>query len=78
MNKYIVTEIQLFATGQVAVIDTAHNNREDAEAKFYTLCAAGCKTDLPVYTVMLYTDEGFMLDTKCFKHGEEPEPEAVA
>lgn len=39
-TKYIVAEIQTFETGQVTVINTAHDTREDAEAKFYTLCAA--------------------------------------
>lgn len=72
--KYIVSEIQSFATGQVNVLNTAHNTREDAEAKFYTLCAGGCKTSLPNYTVMLFTDEGFILDTKNFKHEPEQTP----
>ncbi len=73
--KYIVSEIQSFATGQVNVLNTAHNAREDAEAKFYTLCAGGCKTSLPNYTITLFTDEGFILDTKNFKHNVQPEPE---
>lgn len=72
-TKYIVSEIQSFATGQVAVNSFAHGTREDAEAKFYTLCAAGCKTSLPNYTVMLFTGDGFVLDTKNFKHEQEPE-----
>jgi hypothetical protein len=28
------------------------------------------------HTVMLVTGEGFVLDVKCYKHGEEPEGEA--
>lgn len=74
-TKYIVAEIQTFETGQVTVINTAHDTREDAEAKFYTLCAAGCKTALPLYTVMLFTGEGFVIETKKFIHEKQPEPE---
>jgi len=76
--KYIVSEIQTFGTGQVAVFNYAHDARDDAEAKFYTLCAGGAKTSLPIYTVMMFSEEGFILDTKCFKHEQpapEPEPE---
>ena len=73
--KYIVSEIQSFANGQVQVLNYSFDAREDGEAKFYTLCAGGCKTSLPNYTITLFTDEGFILDTKNFKHNVQPEPE---
>ena len=74
-TKYITLEIQHFADGNVAVLPTKHDTRNDAEAKFYTLCAAGCHTELPLYTVMVMTTEGFVLDHKVFKNEVQPEPE---
>ena len=74
-TKYITLEIQHFADGNVAVLPTKYDTRNDAEAKFYTLCAAGCHTDLPLYTVMVMTTEGFVLDQKVFKNEVQPEPE---
>ena len=74
-TKYITLEIQHFADGNVAVLSTKHDTRNDAEAKFYTLCAAGCHTELPLYTVMVMTTEGFVLDQKVFKNEVKTEPE---
>ena len=73
-TKYITLEIQHFADGNVAVLPTKHDTRNDAEAKFYTLCAAGCHTELPIYTAMVMTTEGFVLDQKVFKNEVQPEP----
>lgn len=74
-TRYVVLEIQHFADGNVAIITTKHNTRNDAESKFYTLCAAGCHTTLPIYTLMVMTTEGFVLDTKVFKNDVPVEPE---
>ena len=74
-TRYITLEIQHFADGNVAVLPTKYDTRNDAEAKFYTLCAAGCHTELPLYTVMVMTTEGFVLDQKVFKNVVKPEPE---
>ena len=76
-TKYITLEIQHFADGNVAVLPTKYDTRNDAEAKFYTLCAAGCHTELPLYTLMVMTTEGFVLDQKVFKNEVQPEPELV-
>ena len=72
-TKYITLEIQHFADGNVAVLPTKYDTRNDAEAKFYTLCAAGCHTELPLYTVMVMTTEGFVLDQKVFKNEVQSE-----
>lgn len=76
-TRYLTIEIQHFNDNAVQVNTTKHNTRADAEAKFYTLCAAGCHTELPLYTVMVMTTEGFVLDQKVFKNEVQPEATQV-
>jgi hypothetical protein len=33
------------------------------------------KSPVAVHTVVLHTDEGFVLECKCYKHDVQPEPE---
>ena len=70
--KYIVTEIQSGDT--IGILDYTYDNRVDADSQFYTLCSYAVKSAVLTHTVMMYTDEGFVLDMKCFKHEPEPEP----
>jgi hypothetical protein len=52
----------------------AYYDRADAETKFYQVLAEVVKSPVLVHTVMLMTDEGFVLDVKCYKHEPAPEP----
>lgn len=70
MNKYIVIELQNGAIGSNYWV---YDNRADAEAKYYQVLSEVVKSPIEVHTVMLVTEEGFPIDTKCYKHGEEPE-----
>ena len=65
-TRYVVLEIQHFADNNVNVVATKHDARNDADAKFYDLCKAGCYTSLPLYTIVEMTTEGFVLETKKF------------
>ena len=71
-TRYVVLEIQHFADNNVNVVATKHDARNDADAKFYDLCKGGCYTSLPIYTIVLMTTEGFVLDTKKFVNEVQP------
>lgn len=76
MSKFIVTEMQ---NGIVGSNSWVYDTREDAEVKYYQVLAEVVKSPVEVHTVILMTDEGFMLyEPKCYKHVQpapEPEPE---
>ena len=74
-SKYTVIEMQ---NGIIGGNTWAYDNREDAEVKLYQVLSEVVKSPVEVHTVMLVTDEGFPLDTKCYKHEQEPEPEPDA
>lgn len=74
MAKYIVIEMQ---NGNIGGNNWAYEDRASAEVKMYQVLAEVVKSPVEVHTVMLVTDEGFVIETKCYKHGEEPEPEVT-
>ena len=70
MAKYVVIEMQNGIVGQNA---WNYDTRPDAEVKLYQVLAEVVKSPVAVHSVMLMTDEGFVLDTKCYKHDTVPE-----
>ena len=64
-TKYIVIEMQDGVIGSNAWV---YDTREDAEVKLYQVLAEVVKSPVPVHTVMLVTDEGFVLNCKCYRH----------
>lgn len=75
--KYLVTEIQKFENGQMSTPSYAYDNRNSAEAKFHSILASAAVSALPVHSCILFTEEGFVLDTHCYKHGEEQNESAA-
>lgn len=71
MAKYIVIEMQ---NGVVGTNAWTYDTREDAEVKEYQVLSEVVKSPVATHTVMLMTDEGFVLDTKCYKHEAQPQP----
>lgn len=70
MSKYIVIEMQ---NGVIGGNNWAYEDRASAEVKMYQVLSEVVKSPVETHTVMLVTDEGFPIETKCYKHGEEPE-----
>lgn len=73
MAKYIVVEMQNGIVGSNA---WTYDTRADAEVKEYQVLSEVVKSPVAIHTVLLMTDEGFVLDTKCYKHDPQPEPES--
>ena len=71
-SKYIVIEMQDGAIGSNYWV---YEDRPSAEVKEYQVLAEAVKSPVPVHTVMLVTDEGFVLDCKYYHHdAAAPEP----
>lgn len=69
--KYIVIELQ---DGAIGGNNWSYDTREDAEVKYYQVLAEVVKSPVSTHTVMLVTGEGFVIDSKCYKHGQDPDP----
>ncbi len=69
MRKYIVIEMQ---NGTIGGNTWVYDTREDAEVKLYQVLAEVVKSPVAVHTAMLVTDEGFVLDCKCYRHDAQP------
>lgn len=64
-TKFIVIEMQ---NGAIGGNNWSYDNRADAEVKYYQVLAEVVKSPVEVHTVMLVTGEGFVLDSKCYRH----------
>ena len=61
--KYVVVEMM---NGYVENHAWPYPTREEAEVKYYQVLSEAVMSPVEAHTVMLMTDEGFMLDTAKF------------
>ena len=77
---YIVSDMRTVpdsATGGYACITntTQHQSRNGAEERYHTALAAAARdTQYPLMSAVMMTNEGFVLESKCYRH-EESEAE---
>lgn len=74
--KFLVTEIQKFEGGAISTPSYAYDDRDHAEAKFYTILATAAVSELPLHAAIMYTEEGTPIMNKHYYHIPEPEPNA--
>lgn len=65
---YIVIELQTNADNSVSNIVTGFNTLPEAYNKYYSILASAAISELPVHSAMIATNEGFAVESKCFKH----------
>lgn len=65
---FIVMEIQ---NGTVLPV-IVKESRAEAESAYHMILAAAAISTVEVHTAVLMTNEGFMLESKCYKHEVEP------
>ena len=77
---YIVTDFKTVtdnATGGYAVIvnTTQHQSRNGAEERYHTALATAARSaQYPKYGAVMMTNEGFVIESKCYEHEVEPAP----
>ena len=79
--KYLVTEIQTMADGQVANLTSSFDDRLQAESTYHSVLAAAAISQLPLHACMLYTNDGYLIMNANYTHEQpspEPEPEPNA
>lgn len=65
---FIVMEIQ---NGTVLPV-IVKESRAEAESAYHMILASAAISTVEVHTAVLMTNEGFMLESKCYKHEVEP------
>ena len=77
--KIIVTEIQKFADGTMTTpsyaydADDGKTTSNQAEAKYHSILASAAVSYVPIHSAIMYTEEGFYIQSKCYKHETETE-----
>lgn len=71
--KYLVTEIQTFADGNITNPTYAFDDRLSAEAKYHSILAAAAKSALPTHACMMFTSTGSFITSQVYSHAVEQE-----
>ena len=76
---YVVTDIKTVPhDGGYAVLinSTQHQSRNGAEERYHTALAAAARSaQYPKYGAVMMTNDGFVLESKCYEHDVQPESE---
>lgn len=78
---YLVTDMRTVpdsATGGYACISntTQHQSRNGAEERYHTaLATAARSTQYPLTGAVMWTNDGFIIDSLCYHHEDESQPE---
>ena len=69
---YVVIEMQ---NGAINANQWVYPDRASAEVKEYQVLAEVVKSPIAIHTVMLMSDEGEVIDRKCYKHSDQSAPD---
>lgn len=68
-------ENQVRPDGSRGLLYDHYDNEEDAEAKFYTICAAAAKSGIPYHSAHLLRSDGIIVEGKVFDRRADVTPE---
>ena len=71
ITKYLVIELQTNTDGTMGSQVTSFDARDRAENKYHTVLAAASISTKPKHSAVLMTNEGFVLESKCYHHETE-------
>ena len=76
MISWVIFEMQTDRDGNTAFVSPV-NEKDEAEAwsKYYLTLSYAVKSLVYCHTVMICTTDGRTLESKCYMHGINPEPE---
>lgn len=66
---YLVIEVQ----NDVVLPVIVKEKQAEAESAYHTILAAAAVSPVAVHTAILLNNKGFLLDSQCYEHMEEPE-----
>lgn len=65
---YIVIELQTSASGTVGNLVYSYADRNAAEQKYHLILSSAAVSQLPSHAAALMTNEGQLLERKCYHH----------
>lgn len=68
MTKYLVIELQTFNDGSMTSPAYAYDTQASAENKYHTILASAAVSKLPKHAAVLMTNDGYVMETKCYEH----------
>ena len=68
---FIVLETQTNIDGTVGIIPTAYVDQNEAKSKYHTVLASAAISSIPRHTAFILTDDGYVIQSECFKHEVE-------
>ena len=69
-EKYIVIELQKTGNAMSHIV-TTHDTLADAQYKFYSVAALAAISTVERHSIILLSDDGFMIDKVVFEHPVE-------
>lgn len=69
-NLYIVVEIQA-QEDTAATLTNVYTDKYAAENKYHTVLAAAAVSSVPVHTVTMINEFGFVIKSEYYKHTQE-------
>lgn len=75
---FIVLETQTSADGTVGVISNTYSDKNEAKSKYHLILSFAATSSVPVHTAFILTDDGYVIQSECFKHELEVEPDEEA
>lgn len=70
--KYLVLELQVNEQGTVSNIVTSYNTQREGESAYYAVLSAAAISNLPRHTVYLLTDNGVIMQSRCYEKEVTP------
>jgi len=67
---YIVIEIQTNTDGSIGTIVNSYEDQRDAESKYHTILSYAAKSQLPMHSAVILTNDGMGYASQCYTHGE--------
>ena len=65
---FIVLDIQKDEYGEVETTATTYSEQNLAEGAYHQVLAGAALDEIPQHSCVLLTDEGFFMQSKCYKH----------
>ena len=66
--KYIVLEIQINDNGTVGTLVNSFDAQNTAESKYHDILKYAAISTIPKHTAVIITEEGRVLEKKCYDH----------
>ena len=65
---YIILETQTNTSGVVSTLVFQYEDRDHAESKYHQILAAAAISTLPKHCAFMFTDDGYLYKSECYRH----------